>query len=66
MNRKYSIGETVNFISRLRLPSAPEATYHIVAFRPDEEGERSYRIKGDVENYERIVLESDLKPVGTL
>ncbi len=63
MAHKFDIGEEIGFVNRFRPPSAPRPTYTVVGFRPDQDGEPAYRIKGDLESYERTVLESDLKAI---
>jgi hypothetical protein len=63
-DHKYGIGETIGFRSSVRGRSAAPGEYRVVAHRPPEEGELSYRIKSDLERHERIARESELKGIG--
>lgn len=59
--RKYQIGEELRFRSAERRTAAVGTRFRVVGYRPPAaDGEPSYRIKSDEENYERIAAESEL------
>jgi hypothetical protein len=61
-DHKYKIGQTINFRSAARGPSAPNGQYRVVGYRPpDSNGEPSYRIKSELERHDRIARESELQ-----
>jgi hypothetical protein len=55
--RQFSVGEVVTWIPDLLLRSETHGDYRIVAAMPDRDGERVYRIKSPLEEYERVVKE---------
>ena len=59
-SHKYKVGEMISFRSYLKDRSAASGRYEIVACRPDQDGEPSYRIKSELERHERIARESEL------
>ena len=58
---KYAVGETIIFTNEDRTRSAATGSYRIVARRPVNNGEPWYIIKSDLERYDRVVAESDLR-----
>jgi hypothetical protein len=56
---KFKIGQTVDLIPSMGR-SAASGHYQIVSLRPADGGNPQYRIKGENENHERVVSESDL------
>ena len=54
--RQFKVGEVVTCCVRYSAPGG----YKIVAFVPDQEGERMYRLKSPLEEYERVVKENTL------
>ena len=58
---KYKIGAKVTFRSSMRGRSASPGQYLVVAHRPPEDGEPSYRIKSDLERHDRIARESEMQ-----
>jgi hypothetical protein len=57
---KYKIGQTINFRSANKGRAAPPGQYRILGYRPNEDGEPSYRIKSETERHDRIARESEL------
>jgi hypothetical protein len=55
--RQFSVGEVVTWIPDMTLRSEAHGDYRIVASMPDRDGDIMYRIKGPVEEYERVVKE---------
>ena len=56
--RQFSVGEVVTWIPSALLRSEAHGDYRIVAAMPDRDGDRVYRIKSPLEEYERVVKES--------
>jgi hypothetical protein len=57
---RFKIGQTIGFRSYRDARSGPPGRYQIVALRPEQDGEPSYRIKSPLEQHDRIALESEL------
>jgi hypothetical protein len=57
---KFKPGQTVFIKPSARLGLAPKGRFRIVRALPKAEGPVQYRIKGDLETFERIVDESQL------
>jgi hypothetical protein len=55
--RRFSVGEVVTWIPDLLLRWETHGDYRIVAAMPDRDGDRMYRIKSPLEEYERVVKE---------
>jgi hypothetical protein len=55
--RQFSVGEVVTWIPDLLLRWEAHGDYRIVAAMPDRDGDRMYRIKSPLEEYERVVKE---------
>lgn len=55
--RQFTVGEVVTWIPDLLLRSETHGDYRIVADMPDRDGDRMYRIKSPLEEYERVVKE---------
>jgi len=65
--RQFSVGEVVTWIPDVLLRSEAHGDYRIVAAMPDRDGDRVYRIKSPLEEYERVVKEGLLaKSMGYL
>ena len=65
--RQFSVGEVVTWIPSALLRSEAHGDYRIVAAMPDRDGDRVYRIKSPLEEYERVVKEDLLvKSMGYL
>jgi hypothetical protein len=65
--RQFSVGEVVTWIPSALLRSEAHGDYRIVAAMPDRDGDRVYRIKSPLEEYERVVKEDLLvKSMGDL
>lgn len=60
---RFSIGQSIRYRSSSRGLAAASGRYRVVGVLPAEEGELSYRIKGDDERHERIARESELSIV---
>jgi hypothetical protein len=58
--RQFSVGEVVTWIPDMTLRSETHGDYRIVASMPDRDGDRMYRIKSPLEEYERVVKEDRL------
>ena len=58
---KYEIGQSLDFRSSTKGPSAAAGQYRIVARRPPNDGEPMYLIKSELERHERIASESELR-----
>lgn len=56
---KYIIGQELRFRGGTRGATSPGG-YRVIGYRPPESGEPLYRIKSDLEPYERIARESEL------
>ena len=57
---QFNAGEVVTCISDMFLRHAAPGAYKILARMPDRDGDRMYRIKSPLEEYERVVKESAL------
>jgi hypothetical protein len=57
---KFKAGQTVFVTSPPRLGAAPKGRYKIVSALPSGDGPVRYRIKGDLEAFERVVDERQL------
>ena len=55
---QFSVGEVVTCIPHLICRSAAPGDYQIVGEMPVRDGDRIYRIKSPLEEYERVVSES--------
>ena len=55
--RQFSVGEVVTWIPDVLLRTEAHGDYRIVAAMPDRDGDRVYRIKSPLEEYERVVKE---------
>jgi hypothetical protein len=55
--RQFSVGEVVTWIPELLLRFEAHGDYRIIAAMPDRDGDRMYRIKSPLEEYERVVRE---------
>jgi hypothetical protein len=55
--RRFSVGEVVTWIPDLLLRAETHGDYRVVAAMPDRDGDRMYRIKSPLEEYERVVKE---------
>jgi hypothetical protein len=55
--RRFSVGEVVTWIPDLLLRTESHGDYRVVAAMPDRDGDRMYRIKSPLEEYERVVKE---------
>jgi len=60
---KFNIGQPIKFRFSGRTRSAASGSYEIVGYQPDEDGERRYRIKSDLEKHERIAREIELSEI---
>ena len=58
---KYAIGESITFVNEDRTRTAATGVYRVVGRRPVNNGEPWYIIKSDLERYDRVVAESDLR-----
>jgi hypothetical protein len=56
----FGVGEVVTCIPNMFLRHAAPGAYKILALMPDQEGDRMYRIKSPLEEYERVVKENVL------
>lgn len=61
LDHKFKVGQTISFRSDRGARAAAPGLYEIVAIRPPEGGEPSYRIKSELERHERIARESELR-----
>ncbi len=61
--RRFRIGQSIEYKYLLRTRSVAPGQYRIVGFRPSEGDEPLYRIKSDLEHYERIAREDELKSI---
>jgi hypothetical protein len=57
---QFNAGEVVTCIPDMFLRHAAPGAYKILARMPDRDGDRMYRIKSPLEEYERIVKETAL------
>jgi hypothetical protein len=58
--QRFNAGEIVTRIPDMFLRHAAPGAYKILARMPDRDGDRMYRIKSPLEEYERVVKESAL------
>ena len=58
---KYAVGESIIFTSQDRWRSATAGHYRVIAQRPVADGEPWYVIKSDLERFDRVVAESELR-----
>ena len=56
--RQFNVGQVVTWAPDMCLRHAAPGDYKIVAAMPDRDGDRMYRIKSPLEEYERAVAES--------
>jgi hypothetical protein len=61
---QFKISQAVRFRYHERMRSAAPGHYKIVGYQPNDGEEPRYRIKSDLEQYERIARESELSQVG--
>ncbi len=54
---QFSTGEVVTCIPDMFLRHAAPGGYKVIAAMPDRDGDRMYRIKSPLEEYERVVKE---------
>jgi len=59
----YQVGQTVGLAAHAGLNLRPHATYKIVRRLPELGTELQYRIKGDHENFERVVRQYEIVSV---
>ena len=57
---QFNAGEVVTCIPDMFLRHAAPGAYKILARMPDRDGDRMYRIKSPLEEYERVVKETAL------
>ncbi len=60
MRHHFKSGEVVTVIPNMFLRHAAPGPYKVLARMPDRDGERMYRIKSPLEEYERVVNENTL------
>ena len=60
MPHKFQVGQTVELVGGRRHVTTSAVGYKIVRQLPESDGEGSYRIKSAHENFERVVIESQL------
>jgi hypothetical protein len=60
MPHKFQVGQTVQLVEGRRYVTTSAIGYKVVRQLPESGGERSYRIKGAHESFERVVIESQL------
>ena len=60
MKLKFKAGQTVFVTSPSKLNAAPKGRYRIVGALPSGDGPVRYRIKADLEAFERVVDEGQL------
>lgn len=60
MHHHFNSGEVVTVIPNMFLRHAAPGPYKVLARMPDRDGERMYRIKSPLEEYERVVNENTL------
>ncbi|HEY5081082.1 MAG TPA: hypothetical protein VII91_04020 [Bauldia sp.] len=58
---RFKVGQTILLQNSLKNRAAAAGTYEVIGYRPEDDGEPSYRIKSELERHERIVRESELK-----
>ena len=57
---QFNAGEVVTCISDMFLRHAAPGAYKVLARMPDRDGDRMYKIKSPLEDYERVVKETVL------
>lgn len=58
---RYAVGETVHYQpDRADRSSARAGSYRVMRLLPEEQGDRQYRIKSDLDAHERTAGESQL------
>ncbi len=57
---RFALGNTVRLSKSLVLPNVVAGDYKIVALLPARDGEFQYRVKSELEPYERVVKEDEL------
>jgi hypothetical protein len=57
---QFNAGEVVTCISDMFLRHAAPGAYKVLARMPDRDGDRMYKIKSPLEEYERVVKETAL------
>ncbi|MGH7080668.1 MAG: hypothetical protein ACREFU_21520 [Acetobacteraceae bacterium] len=65
-HHKFAVGQTVEFLPRVRDQRIPGGRYKIQRLLPVERGEFQYRVKHVIDGHERIALEVQLAPGGGL
>jgi hypothetical protein len=60
---RYRISQRVRFRRYEWKRSSAPGDYKILGYQPNEDGEPRYRIKSELEQYERIARESELSQV---
>lgn len=60
-DHKYEVGQSLDFRSATKGPTAASGQYLIVARRPAADGEPMYLIKSELERHQRIASESELR-----
>jgi hypothetical protein len=58
---RFKVGQTIVLQNSLKNRSAAAGSYQVIGYRPEDDGEPSYRIKSELERHERIARESELK-----
>jgi hypothetical protein len=56
--REFNVGQVVTWAPDMFIRHAAPGDYKIIAAMPDRDGDRMYRIKSPLEEYERVVQES--------
>ena len=59
----FTVGQAVRLRSEFRRPFLPAGIYHIAATLPPTGGSLQYRIRSDVECYERVTTQETLEAV---
>ena len=57
---RHQLDHKVRLIGSTRYTNAASGLYKIVEILPDRDGELQYRIKSDLERFDRVVLESQV------
>lgn len=60
-NPRFSVGQSVSVAVSKRY-RYPEGSYRVIGAMPNAGGPTLYRIKGDLEKFERVIEESHLAP----
>lgn len=60
----YRVGQRLMLLGGGNRWSRTHAPCQVLAVLPKENGPFSYRVRSDAESYERIVVETDLTPLG--